>query len=323
MEKIVLQNISHFYGENQVLDNIEIEIKQGEFFTLLGPSGCGKTTLLRILAGFISPTKGKILIDGQDITALPPEKRGMGVVFQNYALFPNMTVEENIAYGLKVRRLPKNEIEQRCAYYLDLTGLTEYRQRKTDSLSGGQQQRVAIARALIVEPKMLLLDEPLSNLDVALRVKMRQELRDIQKKTGITTLFITHDQQEALGISHRIAVMDKGVVQQQGTPDEIYNHPQNDFTAQFVGVSNKISGEDAGKLGINPAACRYIRPEQLCLFQDGEGLPVTIKEVQFEGAFYQYTVESRTGSYQVTAVNHGEKMAFPQGTKAYLRLAPR
>ncbi len=236
MENIVLQGISHNYGENQVLRNINIQIAQGEFFTLLGPSGCGKTTLLRILAGFITPSQGQILLDGKDITALPPEKRGMGVVFQNYALFPNMTVEENIAYGLKVRRAPKQEIADKCRRYLELTGLEEYKTRKIDQLSGGQQQRVAIARALIVEPEMLLLDEPLSNLDARLRLQTREEIKRIQKETGITTIFVTHDQEEAMSISDIIVVMKDGMVQQIGRPQEVYDSPANLFVAKFLGT---------------------------------------------------------------------------------------
>ena len=191
MNNITIKQISHSYDTEKVLNNINITIEQGEFFTLLGPSGCGKTTLLRILAGFIEPTEGSIFIGEKDITKISPEKRNMGVVFQNYALFPNLTVRENIAYGLRVRKLPKQTIKEKCDYYMELAGLTEYENRRIHELSGGQQQRVAIARALVLEPQMLLLDEPMSNLDVALRVKMREEIRAIQKKIGITTLFIT------------------------------------------------------------------------------------------------------------------------------------
>lgn len=319
MENIILQNISHSYGENNVLDQINLTIHQGEFFTLLGPSGCGKTTLLRILAGFIHPTSGKIFIDNQDITDLSPEKRGMGIVFQNYALFPNMTVEENIAYGLQVQRRSKQEIKEKCNYYLQLTNLEELRSRKIDQLSGGQQQRVAIARALIVEPKMLLLDEPLSNLDVALRVKMRQEIREIQQKVGITTLFITHDQQEALGISHRIAVMDQGKVQQLGTPTEIYNTPSNDFVAEFVGVSNQLHPQDAALMNLFGVR-RYLRPEQLELtHESSSAVPVTICNIQFEGAVYQYTVKSSHATYQITVVNRGNNSFFPEGSNLFMK----
>ena len=238
MSDIILKNISHSFDTTRVLDSVDITIKKGDFFTLLGPSGCGKTTLLRILAGFIRPTEGQVLIGDTDITEWAPEKRNMGIVFQNYALFPNMTVRENISYGLKIRRQSKAQIKEKCDYYMDLAGLKELEGRRINELSGGQQQRVAIARALVIEPQMLLLDEPMSNLDVALRVKMREEIRAIQKKTGITTLFITHDQQEALSISDQIAVMRDGKVLQMGAPEDIYNHPNQEFVANFVGTSN-------------------------------------------------------------------------------------
>ena len=234
MKNIELRKINHYYGKDQALENINLTIEEGEFFTLLGPSGCGKTTILRILGGFIAPSSGSIVVSDKDITNLGPEKRNMGTVFQNYALFPNMTVEENVAYGLKIKKLPKNTIKEKCDFYLELAGLTDYRKKRVDELSGGQQQRVAIARALAIEPTMLLLDEPMSNLDVALRIKMREEIREIQQKIGITTLFITHDQQEALAISDKIAVMDKGRVLQVGTPMEVYKNPANAKQNKFV-----------------------------------------------------------------------------------------
>ncbi len=293
MNNIIIKKISHSYDTEKVLDNINLSIQEGEFFTLLGPSGCGKTTLLRILAGFIDPTEGNIFIGEKDITKISPEKRNMGVVFQNYALFPNLTVRENIAYGLKVRKLPKQTIREKCDYYMELAGLTEYENRRIHELSGGQQQRVAIARALVLEPQMLLLDEPMSNLDVALRVKMREEIRAIQKKIGITTLFITHDQQEALAVSDKIAVMKDGEVLQVGTPREIYNEPNQEFVANFVGVSNKING-------------RFIRPENLKLSrEDKSGLPVTVTGVRFGGMYYEYTVKTESEEYRVLEVNHG------------------
>lgn len=293
MKNITMKQISHSYDTQRVLDQIDLTIQEGEFFTLLGPSGCGKTTLLRILAGFIEPTEGQILIGEKDITKISPEKRNMGVVFQNYALFPNLTVRENIAYGLKVRKLPKQVIKEKCDYYMELAGLTEYENRRIHELSGGQQQRVAIARALVLEPQMLLLDEPMSNLDVALRVKMREEIRAIQKKIGITTLFITHDQQEALAVSDKIAVMKDGKVLQVGTPREIYNEPNQEFVANFVGVSNKIGG-------------RFVRPENVKLsLDDANGIPVTVTHVRFGGVYYEYTVKSETEEYRVIEINHG------------------
>lgn len=293
MNNIIIKQISHSYDTEKVLDQVNITIEEGEFFTLLGPSGCGKTTLLRILAGFIDPTEGTIFIGEKDITKIPPEKRNMGVVFQNYALFPNLTVRENIAYGLKVRKLPKKTIQEKCDYYMELAGLTEYENRRIHELSGGQQQRVAIARALVLEPQMLLLDEPMSNLDVALRVKMREEIRAIQKKIGITTLFITHDQQEALAVSDKIAVMKGGKVLQMGTPREIYNHPNQEFVANFVGVSNKI-GE------------RFVRPENVSISrEDKTGIPVKVTNVRFGGMYYEYTVQAESEEYRVIEINHG------------------
>lgn len=293
MNDITIKNISHSYDKEKVLDQVDITIQQGEFFTLLGPSGCGKTTLLRILAGFIEPTEGSILIGEKDITHIPPEKRNMGVVFQNYALFPNLTVRENIAYGLKVRKVSKKIIKEKCDFYMELAGLTEYENRRIHELSGGQQQRVAIARALVIEPQMLLLDEPMSNLDVALRVKMREEIRAIQKKIGITTLFITHDQQEALAVSDKIAVMKDGKVLQVGSPREIYNHPNQEFVANFVGVSNRIGDV-------------FVRPENLKLSRSSkEGIPVRIVNIRFGGMYYEYTVRSETEEFRVVEMNYG------------------
>lgn len=294
MSDILLKEISHSYDTEKVLDQVDVTIKEGEFFTLLGPSGCGKTTLLRILAGFIKPTEGKVMIGDSDITQWGAEKRNMGIVFQNYALFPNMTVKDNIAYGLKVRKTPKKIIEEKCSYYMELAGLKDFAERRISELSGGQQQRVAIARALVIEPQMLLLDEPMSNLDVALRVKMREEIRAIQKKIGITTLFITHDQQEALAVSDKIAVMKHGKVLQVGSPREIYNHPNQEFVANFVGVSNLIDGT-------------FVRPEHLRLSrEDNSGIPVKISNVRFGGMYYEYAVQSEDKEYRVIEMNTGD-----------------
>ena len=293
MKDVELDHISHRYGETPVLRDVCLTIREGEFFTLLGPSGCGKTTLLRILSGFLVPTEGRVRIGGTDITDLKPEKRNMGIVFQNYALFPNMNVRENVLYGLRVRHTPKAEAEEKCAYYLELAGLAEYRDRKIQELSGGQQQRVALARALAVEPQMLLLDEPMSSLDVALRVRMREEIRSIQQKTGITTLFITHDQQEALSVSDRIAVMKDGRVLQTDTPTGLYNHPNQEFVAGFVGTANRIGD-------------RFLRPENLRLLPPGSGgIPVRITGVQFTGMVYTYLASDGSREYRVAEMNRG------------------
>ncbi len=266
MSNIVLKNISHAYAKEKVLDQVNFSIEEGELLTLLGPSGCGKTTILRIIAGFIIPDEGTVANGEKDITAWTPESRNMGIVFQNYALFPNMSVRDNIAYGLKIRKKDKTSIRDKCEQYMELTGLLEYQNRKVNELSGGQQQRVAIARALAIEPQMLLLDEPMSNLDVSLRTKMREEIRAIQKKTGITTLFITHDQQEALSISDRVAVMQKGRILKMGTPKEIYDDPGQDFVADFVGTSNHIGGAVLESLlgrRIADSVSVCVRPEQI------------------------------------------------------------
>ncbi len=327
MKNIELRQINHYYGKEQALENINIEIKEGEFFTLLGPSGCGKTTILRILGGFITPSSGSIFVGENNITNLGPEKRNMGTVFQNYALFPNMTVEENVAYGLKIKKLPKNIIKEKCDFYLELAGLKEYRKKKVDELSGGQQQRVAIARALAIEPTMLLLDEPMSNLDIALRVKMREEIREIQQKIGITTLFITHDQQEALAISDKIAVMDKGRVLQVGTPMEVYKNPSNDFVANFVGTSNYIEQSEYKNFGIEKIDKPYVykRPEEMILLDktDKNGfVEVKIESKKFLGPLLEYVVIHNDKNYNVAMLNRDNNESKLQvGDSAYLGLA--
>ena len=326
MKNIELRQINHYYGKDQALENINLTIEEGEFFTLLGPSGCGKTTILRILGGFISPSSGNIFVSDKDITNLGPEKRNMGTVFQNYALFPNMTVEENVAYGLKIKKLPKNTIKEKCDFYLELAGLTDYRKKRVDELSGGQQQRVAIARALAIEPTMLLLDEPMSNLDVALRIKMREEIREIQQKIGITTLFITHDQQEALAISDKIAVMDKGRVLQVGTPMEVYKNPSNDFVANFVGTSNYIEESEYNNFNIKNTEKPYIykRPEEMILVEstDENGfVKVTIESKRFLGPLLEYTVSHYDKKYNVAMLNRNNNESKLQvGDVAYLGL---
>lgn len=241
--KVEARNIELSYGATKVLRDISLTVEPGEFFALLGPSGSGKSTLLRLIAGFNRHQAGTLHIGGRDVTGVPPWKRNVGMVFQNYALWPHMTVMRNVAFGLEERRLPHAEVRRRSEAALELVGLSGYGERRPSQLSGGQQQRVALARTLAVEPQVLLLDEPLSNLDARLRVQMRRELRRLHQRLGITTIFVTHDQEEAMTICDRIAVMDRGVVQQVGTPIELFDHPANRFVAQFVGSVNLFEGE--------------------------------------------------------------------------------
>ena len=237
-----LKDIRKDFGEGEVLKGVSLHVEPGEFLTLLGPSGCGKTTTLRIIAGLEDPTEGKVLLDGLDVTSLPPERRGVNTVFQNYALFPHMNVFQNIAYGLKLRKTPKAEIKRQVTKMLSLVQLPGFEKRMPGQLSGGQRQRVAIARAVILAPRLLLLDEPLGALDLQLRRQMQTELKRLQKQLGITFIYITHDQEEALNMSDRIAVMRSGRIEQLGSPEEIYEHPKTVFAAQFIGQTNLLEG---------------------------------------------------------------------------------
>ena len=241
--RVECKNIALAYGGTPVLKGISLNIEPGELFALLGPSGSGKSTLLRLIAGFNFAQSGLLTVDGEELTQTPPWQRNIGMVFQNYALWPHMTVEKNVAFGLEERKLPRADIAKKVNEVLALVGLSEFAQRRPNQLSGGQQQRVALARTLAIEPKVLLLDEPLSNLDAKLRVQMRQELKFLQRRLGITTILVTHDQEEALTTCDRIAVMDQGVIQQVGTPMELYDMPVNRFVANFVGTINFIEGD--------------------------------------------------------------------------------
>ena len=244
MDSIInIKNIYVSYGKNHVLKDVNIDIKEKDFFTFLGPSGCGKTTLLRLIAGFEQSQTGELIIDGKEVSKLNPWERDVGLVFQNYALWPHMTVAKNISFGLEEKKVPKNEIDQRVDEVLELVGMQDLKQRYPFQLSGGQQQRVALARTIVVRPKVLLLDEPLSNLDAKLRNQMRIELLELHNKLKITTIFVTHDQEEANSISDNIAIFNEGVIQQVGAPIDLYNHPKNLFVANFLGTINAIKGK--------------------------------------------------------------------------------
>lgn len=249
MAFVELNNIGVSYEkkDNYVLEDLSIEIKEGELLSLLGPSGCGKTTTLRVIAGLISPQKGQFILDGVDMTDIPVHKRGFGMVFQSYALFPHLNVFDNVAFGLKAQKISSTVISQKVQHFIDICGLQGFERRYPKQLSGGQRQRVALARALVLEPKLLLLDEPLSNLDAKLRVSMRQEIRRIQQQLGITTIFVTHDQEECFSISDKVAVMNQGVIEQFNTPEDIYRHPKSHFVADFIGFENFISVQKQGK----------------------------------------------------------------------------
>ncbi len=264
---IRFQDVSRHFKDVKAVDGLTLEIKDAEFFSMLGPSGSGKTTCLRMIAGFDHPTSGQIFLYGQDVSNLPPYERPVNTVFQDYALFPHMTIDENIAYGLMIQRVPKVERGRRVDEMLDLVQLPGFGYRKPSQLSGGQRQRVALARALVNRPKVLLLDEPLGALDLKLRQQMQVELKNIQKKVGITFVFVTHDQEEALTMSDRIAVFSQGKVEQVGTPAEVYEHPATPFVAGFVGTSNFVEGDMAARITGSPTRFS-IRPEKIHLSSD-------------------------------------------------------
>jgi iron(III) transport system ATP-binding protein len=323
--RVEIENVSLAYGATRVLRNVSVAVEPREFFALLGPSGSGKSTLLRLVAGFLQPQSGTIRVGGQDITRVPPWERDIGMVFQNYALWPHMTVRQNVAFGLEERRLPRATVAEKVAAALDLVGLKDFGSRRPGQLSGGQQQRVALARTIAIEPKVLLLDEPLSNLDAKLRVHMRAELLALQRKLGVTTIFVTHDQEEALSISDRVAVLDAGVIQQVGSPMELYDRPENRFIANFVGTINLLTGtlEQTGEhavfrspvvgevaLGKTAAAAGPVeiamRPHALKLAAPGSPVESgrtwvsgTVMEREFLGEFVRYTV--RVGDTDLVA----------------------
>ena len=310
---IEIKNVCKSFGEKCILNNINISVKQGEFLTLLGPSGCGKTTLLRMIAGFGSADSGEILINGTDITDMPPHERPVNTVFQRYALFPHLDVYENIAFGLKLQKVPEEEIDKRVRKVLKMVSMTDYEDRDVESLSGGQQQRVAIARAIVNQPKVLLLDEPLSALDLKMRKDMQIELKEMHRKLGITFIYVTHDQEEALTLSDTIVVLDDGNIRQIGTPTDIYNEPQNAFVADFIGESNILNGrmikdrlvEFAGHefdcvdegFGEDVDVDVVIRPEDIYITNKLESAQFTakVKSCTFKGVHYEMFVDTDKG----------------------------
>ncbi|MGN0484507.1 MAG: ABC transporter ATP-binding protein [Lachnospiraceae bacterium] len=333
-ELINFIDISKSYDHNLILDEFNLTVRENEFVTLLGPSGCGKTTTLRLLGGFETPDEGKILFDGEDITNLPANKRKLNTVFQKYSLFPHMTIAENIAFGLKISKKSKSYIKDKIDYALKLVNLEGYGDRTVDSISGGQQQRIAIARAIVNEPKVLLLDEPLGALDLKLRQNMQYELIRLKEELGITFLYVTHDQEEALTMSDSIVVMNQGYIQQIGTPEEIYNEPQNAFVADFIGYSNIIDGlmihdELVEILGVKMACVDkgfgenkpvdvVIRPEDVELVKPEEGyMTGDVISLIFKGVHYELEVQANGYTWMVHTTKY-----VPVGTHVGIRVIP-
>ena len=331
---IELKGLTKNFEDQQVLKGIDLTIHENEFLTLLGPSGCGKTTTLRIIAGFEEPSSGEVLFDGIDITKVPPFRREVNTIFQKYALFPFLNVYENVAFGLKIKKMDKTVIDQKVTNMLELMGLKDYAKRDVSSLSGGQQQRVAIARALVNEPKVLLLDEPLGALDAKLRKGMQTELKKIQKEVGITFIFVTHDQEEALSMSDTVVVMNEGVIQQVGTPEDIYNEPENRFVADFIGDSNIIEavmkkdllvsfdGEDFECVDkgfkLNEDVEVVIRPEDIDIVKPKDAkVKGVVKSIIFKGVHHEIVVETPNRDYLIHTTDY-----YEPGLKVGLTFGP-
>lgn len=340
---IQIRNVTKNFGKTQALKGINLDIGDNQFLSVVGPSGCGKTTLLRIIAGFARPTYGQVVMNGQDVTDVPARRRGIGMVFQHYALFPNLTVYENVAFGLRVRRSPQTEVDRKVRSLLELVHMDGKEGRYPHELSGGQQQRVAVARALAISPKVLLLDEPLSALDAKVRHELRYELKRIQREAGIVAIYVTHDQEEALSISDKVAVMEDGLIRQLGTPEEIYSQPRNRFVAEFVGVSNLfevdvVSGADGvvrwkdhvlntpsfdaggtkALVVVRPERIRMVKaPESLSEDQEGRVLEGVVRERVFLGAAVRFAVHVADKTVYVDVQNVGSSQ-FAYGDKVLL-----
>ena len=329
---IELKNIVVKFGDFTALHDINVEVKEGEFFTFLGPSGCGKTTTLRTITGFIEPVEGTVMVNDQDITHVPIEKRNIGIVFQSYALFPTMTVYDNIAFGLKVKKMKKPEIDRKVkeiAKKVDLSD--EQLQKAVSQLSGGQQQRVAIARALVTGPAIICMDEPLSNLDAKLRVQLRNELKKMQKEFGITTIYVTHDQEEALTLSDRIAVFNKGYIEQIGTPNEVYNFSKTEFVCNFIGDINRLSDEVVSSVKaaggeVDPGKHNYVRLERLHVNVEPEpgqvALPGRVTMREYYGLYIKYYIDLGSQTLKVIEKNDGVRI-YEEGQQVQVILDPR
>ena len=329
---IRLNDIVVKFGDFTALHNINVHVKEGEFFTFLGPSGCGKTTTLRTITGFIQPVSGSVVVKDKDITHVPIEERNIGIVFQSYALFPTMTVYDNIAFGLKLKKLRKPEIAQKVNDIAKKVDLSEEQLKKAVSqLSGGQQQRVAIARALVTEPSIICMDEPLSNLDAKLRVQLRNELKQMQKDFGITTIYVTHDQEEALTLSDHIAVFNKGVIEQIGTPNEVYNHSATEFVCNFIGDINLLGSEAVSALNraggrVHPAARNYIRLERIHVNVEPKPGNVVLEGVvdsrEYYGLYIKYYIKAAGQTIKVIEKNDGVNI-YEAGQTVQVVMDPR
>ncbi|MBN6051144.1 ABC transporter ATP-binding protein [Nonomuraea sp. RK-328] len=314
-----LDRVRHTFPGVVALDDVELTAPPGRLTALLGPSGCGKTTLLRVVAGHLRPAAGRVLIDGRDATALPPERRDIGMVFQSYALFPHMTVAGNVAFGLRMRRLPRQTVRRRVGEALDLVGLTDQAARRPHELSGGQRQRVALARAVTIRPAVLLLDEPLSSLDARLAVQMRDELRRVQRETGLTAILVTHDQEEALELADEIAILDRGRVVQHGAPQQVFRAPATRWVAGFLGYENVLDIPGKGPVAVRPEHLGVLRPGDEAP-GDAHVLDGTVADVRFRGTGYTITFRTPEGR-SLVAVSPDDGLAPGAPARLYVPLS--